>query len=302
MNDHDDVLEQLEIATVQPGGLDRLIAGDTAEASSVAGHLAGCTACMDEFARLRRTGVLVRDAVASQPPPELRARTLALVAAVGRPPASLDAVAVVAQPADVPASSAAAPAPGHPGGAPPASVADRWAPGDASSPRGRAALGWFAAAAAVLVLAVGLTWSIAAWQHGEQNRTQSREIAALAQLAAWQLRIDARDDAQRVLLAAPGAEPDDAVGSLAFSPGSREFVVTATGLEPPGGGREYRCWVVVDGARERLGKMYFAGDIAYWVGRVDVLDRVTPGATFGVSIGDADVPGVVADPVLTGTL
>ena len=40
--DHDQVREQLELAAAEPGGLERLMAGDTAAARAVAAHLAGC--------------------------------------------------------------------------------------------------------------------------------------------------------------------------------------------------------------------------------------------------------------------
>ena len=43
--DHNDVRELLEDAAVEPGGLERLMAGDTPNAALVAGHLAGCADC-----------------------------------------------------------------------------------------------------------------------------------------------------------------------------------------------------------------------------------------------------------------
>ena len=43
--DHDATREQLELAALEPDGLDRLMAGDTATAQAVAGHLAGCPSC-----------------------------------------------------------------------------------------------------------------------------------------------------------------------------------------------------------------------------------------------------------------
>ena len=52
--DHDDVLEQLELAAVEPGGLERLMAGDTAMAAAVVAHLAGCDDCSEELRRLTR--------------------------------------------------------------------------------------------------------------------------------------------------------------------------------------------------------------------------------------------------------
>ena len=53
--DHEEVRELLEVAAVEPGGLDRLMAGDTPDAALVAGHLAGCAACAAELERLRRS-------------------------------------------------------------------------------------------------------------------------------------------------------------------------------------------------------------------------------------------------------
>ena len=50
--DHAEARELLEIAAVEPGGLARLMAGDTAEAAALAGHLAGCDECTQEMARL----------------------------------------------------------------------------------------------------------------------------------------------------------------------------------------------------------------------------------------------------------
>ena len=75
--DHDEVLEQLELAAVEPDGLTRLMAGDTAIAAAVAGHLAGCDACAGEFERLGRAAPLLRDVVRTTPSADLRERTLA---------------------------------------------------------------------------------------------------------------------------------------------------------------------------------------------------------------------------------
>src|SRR2546427_5287529 len=82
--DHAEARELLEIAAVEPGGLARLMAGDTAEAAALAGHLAGCDECTQEMARLRRMAGIVRGVVRTTPPPELREQTLAFVRAVGR--------------------------------------------------------------------------------------------------------------------------------------------------------------------------------------------------------------------------
>ena len=47
--DHSEVRELLQDAAVEPGGLERLMAGDTPTAAVVAGHLAGCPDCADEL-------------------------------------------------------------------------------------------------------------------------------------------------------------------------------------------------------------------------------------------------------------
>src|SRR3954468_13653258 len=83
--DHSEVREILEDAAVEPGGLERLMAGDTQRAAIVAGHLAGCPDCRAELERLRRSVGLISPAVRAVPPPELKQRTLAYVAALGRP-------------------------------------------------------------------------------------------------------------------------------------------------------------------------------------------------------------------------
>ena len=82
--EHAEARELLEIAALEPGGFDRLAAGDTADAAALAGHIAGCTECAAELERLRRASAVIREAVRTVPPADLRDRTLAYVAAVGR--------------------------------------------------------------------------------------------------------------------------------------------------------------------------------------------------------------------------
>jgi hypothetical protein len=82
--EHDEVRDLLADAAIEPGGLDRLMAGDTPTAALVAGHLAGCPECTDELERLRRSVGIIRPMVRATPPPELRERTLAYVAGLGR--------------------------------------------------------------------------------------------------------------------------------------------------------------------------------------------------------------------------
>ena len=111
--DHNEVREILEDAAIEPGGLERLMAGDTPTASIVAGHLAGCPDCAEELERLRRTVGLIAPAVRAVPPPELRERTLAFVAAVGRPRGGAAAGSAdrASAPAGVPALGRSGPIP-----------------------------------------------------------------------------------------------------------------------------------------------------------------------------------------------
>jgi hypothetical protein len=83
-----------------------------------------------------------------------------------------------------------------------------------------------------------------------------------------------------------------------FSPSSTELVVVADGLTPPPAGREFRCWVEIDGTSKPIGRMFFGGEIAYWVGKVPHISGVAPGARFGVTLVDVASPGAPGEPVL----
>ena len=112
--DHEDVLEQLELAAIEAGGLERLMAGDTAMAAAVVGHLAGCDACAEELRRLSNAVPLVRDLVRTTPPADLRERTLAYVRTHGRVRGAredLAAAAVTGAPSMATAPISAVPAP-----------------------------------------------------------------------------------------------------------------------------------------------------------------------------------------------
>jgi hypothetical protein len=268
--DHDEVLEQLELAAVEPDGLARLVAGDTAIAAAVAGHLAGCDSCTGEFQRLGRAAPLLREVVRTTPPSALRERTLAYVREHG-------------EPRGVAASAASAPA----------SVAD-------AAPRRRAnVLPWVATLAAASALAVATTSFLAYQQQSQRLADQEHAIADLVAVTSATLEIGAQPDVERVSLTAAGT---DTSGSLLFSPASTKLVVVATGLQRPPAGQEYRCWVDRAGTRENVGRMFFAGDLAYWVGKVPAISDVAPGTTFGVSL--ADLQGTLVDgpPVIAGEL
>ncbi len=275
--DHDEVLEQLELAAVEPDGLARLMAGDTAIAAAVAGHLAGCDACGGEFERLGRAAPLLRDVVRTTPSADLRERTLAYVREHG---------VARGAPATAAAAGLADPAPA------PAAVHDT---------RGRTArlLPWVATVAAVIALAVAATSFLAVQNMSQQLADQERAIAGLEAVTIGTIEITGEPDAQRVALSASDA---DTSGSLLFSPGTTQLVVVAMGLELPPAGQEYRCWVEIDGRRENIGRMFFGDDLAFWVGDTPAVSEVGPGTTFGVSLADLDGTAIDAPPVIVGEL
>lgn len=282
--DHDATREQLELAVLEPGGLDRLMAGDTGTSQAVAAHLAGCPSCIDELARLERASRHIREAVREIPPADLRARTLAAVRAEGLPRGT-----VAAPPAAIPPPVAS-----------PVAGVDAAPPVPVRHGRRGLALGWVAAVAAAVVLSVLATSLIVDRRVEEAIAAQARAIAALEEVTLASLDISAQPDAEYVELV--GTKDPSLDGSLVYSPATAELVVVATGLTAPPEGMEYRCWVAIGGTRQRVGKMFFSGRLAYWIGPAPAIAGVSSGATFGVSLVSLAGPAVDADPVLLGKL
>jgi hypothetical protein len=293
--DHDAVLDALETAAVEPDGLDRLMAGDTPTAMTVAGHLAGCASCTLELDRLRRVRSAVSDVIVTTPAPELRDRTLAHVRAHGArrgdlAPANMPVVADVvpisiAAPTTVPVSSVMPPS------SDPATTTGH------ARGRGRGVIGWAAAVAAAVVLSVVATSLIVGARVDDRLTAQDHAIEDLASVTTATLHVTAEPDVARVGLESPSG--GDISGTLLYSPTTTELVVVATGLTEPEPGKEYRCWVLVDGARHGVGKMFFGGGLAYWVGPSPAVAGLAGGETFGVSLVDAAGGNLDPDPVLS---
>jgi hypothetical protein len=283
MSDHDEVRELLELASVEPGGLDRLEAGDTPEAVLVVGHVAGCPTCLEEMARLRRAETLLRPILAAQPDPALRERTLAFVRAVG--------VARTGQPAAserLPAAAPAlapAPAPAGAADARPTSIEE---PGDATRdrPGRRRTIGipaWAGTLAAALVIGLlGGALLVGSGDAGDADAGAALEAVALETAVLY-----AAGDAREVVLVDAAGEP---AGTLVLSPSAGRMLVTATGLAEPGDGREYRCWVAVADARTTIGTMEWADGVGWWAGDVTIPTGLPPGAIYGVSLVDEGSP------------
>jgi hypothetical protein len=278
---HEEALDALHVAAVEPGGLDRLMAGDTPEAAAFVGHLAGCDLCPTELERLRRSVPLLRDVVRTTPPADLRERTLAFVAERGVPRGAAAATAATGVAGPV----AVAPIPG--------AVAD-------TPSRRPNILPWVATIAAAVLLSVVATSLIVGNRVDDQLAQQERTISALEKVTTSTLAITGEEDAERVaLLSTDGSMTE---GTLVYSPSTTELVVTATGLTEPSAGQEYRCWVLVDGERQPVGKMFFADDLAFWVGETPAIAGHAEGMTFGVSLAEVGSSSLDADPVMVGEI
>ena len=269
--DHDEALEHIEIAAAEPGGLERLMAGDTADAAAVVGHLAGCDPCSEELRRLSRAAPLLRDVVRTTPPPDLRDRTLAYVREHGRPRGD------------------------HLVDGSPASDAGHGSP--SAAPRRRRIPAWAAAAAAAIVLVVGSLGFLAG--RADVDR-YGNAVSALETVNQATIDISGDPDARRVTLASTSGT--STTGTLLFSPSTTKLVVVASDLQTPPSGKEYRCWVEVDGKRTNVGRMFFADELAFWVGDTPEVSDLPDGATFGVSLADVGAPSLDAEPVISGEL
>lgn len=304
---HDEALELLELAAAERDGFERLAAGDRPEAAALAGHLAGCPSCRAEADALRRLAVVLETVLPELPADDLRDRTLAAVATLGRPrlaaagsasPAPPDAASApmaVSTPSAVVATPAATTAPSLPAApAPPTAVpVDGGSPARLGPSRRRSLLR-LAALAAAAVVAFGIGFAGGSVSREAELGQRALVVASLERLAVTSLAVAAAPDARTVALASADGR---AAGWVLYSPQSRQLVVVARGLEPPSRG-ELRCWVEIAGERTVVGRMVFADDLAYWAGPAEVLAGASGPIRLGVSlVADGGSPG---EPILEG--
>ena len=267
--EHADVRELLELAAAEPGGVDGLLDGRSPESERIREHLAGCAACRAELAELRGSAATIRDVIRSTPTPELRARTLELVATTGR---NRDAAAA---------------------------ATDRR--GGWFSLRSLVAA-FSLGAAAVAVLALVLVWRTVDTRltaaDARINEQQSA-IAGLTVVTDWTLRVGSAPDAQLVRLESQAGSAN-AAGTVLLSADRGELVMIASGLPAPPEGYQYRCWIDQGTGPVRIGRMYHTGAVAYWGGVVDRLRGIQKPFTLGVSLV-SDTSSAPGDPVLLGT-
>jgi hypothetical protein len=155
---------------------------------------------------------------------------------------------------------------------------------------------WIAAIAAALIVVVAGAGLVLNIQTRSELDRRASEINGLSRIATRSLEIGAEADASRVALVGSG----DLGGTILFSGAAKELVIVAEGLEPPDAGKEFRCWVEVDGRRVLIGKMFFGGGLSYWAGDVDV--DLAQAGRFGVSLVDSSGTSVDGEPVLVGEL
>ena len=278
MNEHEEVRELLELAAVEPGGLDRLEAGDTPAATLVVGpprRVPGLPRG-DGAAAPRRDAPAPDPGLASPIPPCASERS---------PSCGRSGVARGA------GGAADAPVPA----APPVRRADPRSRQATSSRRRSVGIpAWAGTLAAALV--IGLVGGRAARRErpsGRRRRARRRPSQAVAGETA---ALMAADDVARWCCS---TRPVSRTGRSSLSPSVGRILVTATGLDEPAAGTEYRCWV--DGGRCADVDRDDALDVrvAWWTGDVTVPADFPPGVVYGVSlaeVGSSD-PGTV---VLTG--
>ncbi len=276
--EHDAVIEAIELAALEPGGLDRLTAGDTATSQAVAAHLAGCTSCAEALAATERESRIVADVVATTPPADLRAKTLAVVGLRG---------VLRGEGAAAPTDDAVA----EPEPAFGAAVT-------IGSSRRRSTLPWVAAIAAAILLSVGVTTVVVSDRLDAERAAQADTIGDLQHVTWATMRVASEPDATTVALT--GTQDPAMSGSIVFSPSTTELVVVAKGLIEPSGGMEYSCWMDAGAGRVRIGKMFFGGGLAYWVGDSQAIAGLSSPAAFGVSLIELASPVMDPDPVLIG--
>jgi len=260
--DHAEALELIEEAALEPGGLDRLMSGDTTESAALAGHLVGCADCTAMLAATRRTAEALRLVASETPSADLRARTLALIAAVGRPRGEGAGEALE--------------------GAGAAQVSFRSSARQGS--RRRLAVAALGAAAVFALLAAGSF--VAADLQGQLEQTR-REASHLRELSA---EIGTLLQQPKVRLVALRGQDGVPSGALVFDPASSRIAILTDDLPPPAAGMEYRCWVELDGQREPVGRMWFEGGLAYWAGENAGVATWPAGTSFGISLEAIDEP------------
>lgn len=281
-----EALEALEVAAVEPHGLETLAEGHTPEDAAVVAHVAACAECAAEAARLREIAAMLRAGLTPVASPDLRDRTLAYVHSVGRPRGA-DTVATV------PASERAA------GRGPSAAAVVRTT---ASRSRRLALAGL--AMAAVVAVAVGASALVSTGVVRSELAAERERSALLARKSAIALRLLDDPKAIRIPMTGLGGASGVAVISPGGYAGGFAGAVVATNLAAAPAGSEYVCYVVIDGQRRLVGRMAEDGTMHAWAGPLDAFADARPGSVgeYGVILVPKGSDSVDGAPVLAGSL
>jgi len=277
--DHAEAHERIVDLALEPGRLTALAASNTPEDAALLAHVSSCLDCSAEIAgwkethdaltgALRRSGAqrgLDADGRASVEP--IRAPTEVRDSVLAAARSDREAMRVVAAPTSAAAAATASgAAPALTATAPPG-IARRWT--------------W---EPALLGLAAVLAVVMASGAYRAQSNrleTAQAEEAALGTVTAALDRVLASDGHKVV----PLQRADGSVaGSISWS--RQDIVVLTSALEPPPTGQEYRCWLENNGTRTPIGRMDYAGHVAFWAASLDEWATVAIGAgtRFGVSL------------------
>jgi hypothetical protein len=266
--DHGAAHELIEDLLLDPARLAALPSSSAPRDVALREHLDGCGACRADLESWGRLQAAVADALAGDDP-----------AAVARavepmdPPASLRTRVLAAVRATAPEPTITP--------VPMAAGRQGWA--GSRSVRGA----WLSLAAALVVLVIGAGVLV---DQGAKLDNAQDEARGLAAAVAAVDRVLSEPQHRVVALTTPQGA---AGGSISWT--RHDLVVLSTTLPAPKAGEIYRCWLNSDGQGWAVGKMYFAGQTAYWVGSLDewASFEIGPTTLFRVSL---EPPG--ADPTI----
>jgi anti-sigma factor RsiW len=268
--DHAAAHERIEDLVLEPTRLAALAESSDPSDAALREHLAGCSVCRADLAGWQR----VQHRLAAALPGSVDAARAA-VEPIELPPSLRAAVITAAR------ETERSPAP--------TSIVR------AQRPR-RAILGWLGLAAAFVVVAAA---GLFTFNQVSQRSAAEAEAKDLTSALGAVDRVLAAPVHWVVQLRDPAGV---ASGSVSWS--SNDLVVLTTALQPAPAGQQYTCWLREPGSGAVIGKMYFAGRTAYWIGSLDewATFRIGPETRFVVTISPID-GGRPSDPeVLSANL
>ncbi|HYN69910.1 MAG TPA: anti-sigma factor [Candidatus Eisenbacteria bacterium] len=255
--DHAEAHERIADLAIEPGRLTALAASNVPEEEALLAHISGCPDCTAEIASWRETHDALTAALRRPAGPQgLEPDGPASVEPIRAPAGLRDGMLAAVRGAGI---------------AVPEHVAVVRPPRRLLRP---ALLGMVAVLALVIA---GAGYRL----QDERLQAARAEEAALGTVTAALDRVLASDTFEVVPLRRPDGT---AAGSISWS--RQDIVVLTAALEPPMAGQEYRCWLENEGQRTPIGRMEYAGDVAFWAASLDEWATISigPETRFGVSL------------------